>query len=802
MTDYPELRESLKSLAGSVDHAAAWTQIEQRAARRRPLVSLWDRTTSRLAGLVASRRTVPASEEAAAVSGPVEERPDVRERASTPRRRSGLRVAVFASAAVILVAAITVGSLEAVKYLGEDQPILVITDDTLSPATTGQTTQTTASGATTAQSGSWERLQLGLGGGPVYALVMDPTDPAVLYATADKGLFKSTDGAASWSQLSVGERPYMVAVDPGSPTALYVSATDGFYKSSDGGATWTQVGSPGIGWSPQPWIDPATSPSTLYGSYWGVLYKSTDGGVSWREVTGQDAGGDWFGQEMAIDPSGHALYGFAGMEVGAMLERSIDGGVTWEDVTSAIPAPVMSEVGLMEGEAAYTVFVDPKDTSRLYLYNRSDSGPAYVSSDQAQTWSELSGPELDWVRAVSHAAPGTATAAIEAAAGFLSDFNGTVTDASSGAIRSAESWGVVVDPTNPSVLYVPSDQGVYKSIDQGATWNKASEGLTDPLVRSVLVDPASPTTIYVTTSASMIKSTDGGASWSTILECSLGEVGRYVALAPSSPSRLYARTSYDFFRSDDGGATWTLLGIPPGELRLVASDRPDTIFAHGEYFNPPGNSLYLSTDAGAEWNLVAGLPAFPVRVMAEAPDDPSTLYAGVLNPSGEGSTSNGVFKSTDGGETWAPAGERSWGGGVSALAIDPQNPLTIYAVQDARGGGGNDDVQTFWRSSDGGETWGQIDVEGLSDHVLSLLADPRTPDTFYAVTETADAALIVYRSTDGGLQWQAMGEVLPTAGLDDPAESDEPCVQIDPAPGAGLYAATGQGLYKWVPGGE
>ena len=65
-------------------------------------------------------------------------------KASAPRRRSGLRVAVFASIAVVLVAAVAVGSLEAVKHLGKDQPILVITDDTLSPATTGQTTQTTA----------------------------------------------------------------------------------------------------------------------------------------------------------------------------------------------------------------------------------------------------------------------------------------------------------------------------------------------------------------------------------------------------------------------------------------------------------------------------------------------------------------------------------------------------------------------------------------------------------------------------------------------------------------------------------
>ena len=115
------------------------------------MVSLWDRTTSRLAGF---RRNSPSFDEAASAA-PVEERVgDEKQRVapkpSAPRRRSGLRIAVFASIAVVLVAAITVGSLEAVQHLGKDQPIVVITDDTIgiSPGSTGQSTPTTAAEAT------------------------------------------------------------------------------------------------------------------------------------------------------------------------------------------------------------------------------------------------------------------------------------------------------------------------------------------------------------------------------------------------------------------------------------------------------------------------------------------------------------------------------------------------------------------------------------------------------------------------------------------------------------------------------
>ena len=81
-----------------------------------------------------------------------------------------------------------------------------------------------------------------------------------------------------------------------------------------------------------------------------------------------------------------------------------------------------------------------------------------------------------------HSAPGTPAGAMEAAAAFLRDFTGTVTDPSSGDKVDVVSfaWGycdeVVIDPGDPSVMYVPTIRGVYKSNDQGKTWNRATAG--------------------------------------------------------------------------------------------------------------------------------------------------------------------------------------------------------------------------------------------------------------------------------------------------------------------------------------
>ena len=382
-----ELRAKLKRLVPAMPPARAWPKVQARAQSGAGVV-----TTAATRGIAGEAETASSGAAPKAAKTRLNEgRPVNRD----GRHRSAFAYAAISFAVLVLLGGLGTGIFEAVTRLGKEQPILVITDDTLDPATPGQTTQTTQ-GAPTIWDGTWQQVPLSVDGGSVSVLVMDPTDPAVLYATtdqgplfatADQGPYKSTDGGVTWTPVSAEQSARMIVVDPGSPSTVYriISGSGGvesaftggdgaLYTSVDGGSTWTKVSErPGYPdhqmW---PWwqllIDPSTTPSTLYGVcpvYWANpgtrLFKSTDGGHTWEDLTDELA--FTFGvSHLAIDAAHHTVY----VNVGDGLVRSSDGGATWEDLSAGLPAGLGS-ASAPGSRSGLAVFLDPRDPSRLYL---------------------------------------------------------------------------------------------------------------------------------------------------------------------------------------------------------------------------------------------------------------------------------------------------------------------------------------------------------------------------------------------------------------------------------------------------
>ena len=212
--------------------------------------------------------------------------------------------------------------------------------------------------------------------------------------------------------------------------------------------------------------------------------------------------------------------------------------------------------------------------------------------------------------------------------------------------------------------------------------------------------------------------------------------------------------------AEAGVNVWTSNG-PAGEsIQALAIDptSPSTLYAGssncGTYVCHAGSAtggVFKSTDGGESWTRAnAGLPTvftLNVEALAIDPVTPSTLYAGLWWRSALGAVHSGLFKSTDGGGSWT---ETNWGLAsgsftfVLALAIDPLTPSTLYA-------GTNDGVT---KSTNGGGSWTKVLSGTASRDVTSLAIDPVTPSTLYAA-HAATASCT--RARDGGASWSLSG---------------------------------------------
>jgi photosystem II stability/assembly factor-like uncharacterized protein len=340
---------------------------------------------------------------------------------------------------------------------------------------------------------------------------------------------------------------------------------------------------------------------------------------------------------------------------------------------------------------------------------------------------------------------------------------------------------LAIDPASPATLYAGTNGGgVFKSTNGGGSWRSLSVGVTNSLVFALAIDPTTSSTLYAgTLYGGVFKSVNAGGSWTAANAGITNQQVFALAIDPASPTTVYAGTSLGtVFKSTDSGANWSAASLRPAnvctgtfncDVRALAIDpaAPGTLYAGTE-----GSGLFGSTDGGVTWNALSTLAASSIEAIAVDPKTPTTVYAGTRD---YGTGNGGVFKSTDRGATWAAANSGLADADVFALAIDPINPVNLYA---GTAGGG------LFKSTNGGGSWNPSNTSLTSTYPQVIAIDPATPTTVYAGTTEGP-----FKSTNAAASWSAI-HVGFTARL-------VFAVAVDPSTPANLYAgALRGGVFK------
>ncbi|HTU34018.1 MAG TPA: hypothetical protein VMF66_09470 [Candidatus Acidoferrum sp.] len=340
-----------------------------------------------------------------------------------------------------------------------------------------------------------------------------------------------------------------------------------------------------------------------------------------------------------------------------------------------------------------------------------------------------------------------------------------------GPFRGGRSNGVTGVPGQPDVFYFGSvGGGVWKTIDAGRTWQPIFDQEPIASIGAIGIAPSDPNLVYVGTGEAdmrsqisfgdgMYKSTDAGKTWTHIGLDNTRQIGR-VLVDPHDPNRVFVAAlghSYDanpdrgVYRSTDGGATWQKV--------LYKNENVGAIDLN---FDPRDSRTIYAT----LWNTRR---------------PPWSIYPPSYGPG------SGIFKSTDGGDTWQQLtnGLPTQGVGRIGIAVSPSQADRVYAVVDAKDGG-------IYRSDDAGASWhlmsNQRRVWERGWYFGNIVVDPKNPDDVY-VSDTC-----VYRSTDGGKTWN------PFRGA--PGGDDYHQLWIYPTDPNRMIVASDQGTVVSVDGGK
>lgn len=529
---------------------------------------------------------------------------------------------------------------------------------------------------------SWTKVGESLDVNTVYTLLIDPNEPRYAHCgTAAGGLYTSTDGGLSWDGLFTGVNENVVrsiVADPlpGGPRyAALLGPGGGLFRSSDYGQSWNHADE-GLDKEKILSVEiDETNPAVLFsGSIHGVIYRSLDAAENWDAMFSPLP--DTFFLTLEVSPTNPDIVYAGAYGLNGGIFKSDDGGDDWSSVNTNF---ISNEV--------FTLSVHPGNADVVYAGTNMG---LYKTTDGGDSWRELGSGMMS--ATINQMTFGDLNTLYVAA----SDWQGGLYQATD----LGEHWMKIGSSELPQnvycfhyslsekVTYVGTDRGIYRSFDDGATFDLQVVGLGTFETNWLGEHPGRAEIMLAGTSSGLYASSDQGASWAhqghgleTVEIYDLIEV-------PIGSGDLLVGASNGVYRSNDDGDTWrsTLLASNVVDIDSHPVD-PDIVFACSK-----GRGVYWSNTGGAShWRKKnQGLTDLDVSALIVSEADANVLFVATLN--------EGLFKSTDLGDNW-----ESYNNGLpckylQSLAQDPMDSRRLLV------GTRNNGIYTYVENIDIPET--------------------------------------------------------------------------------------------------
>ncbi len=629
---------------------------------------------------------------------------------------------------------------------------------------------------------NWTEEGPGNMGGRINTVAVHPSNEDIVYVGFSiGGVFKTTDGGASWNPifddqlfLAIGH----IVIDPNNPETIYVGTGDpnisgrpfignGIFKSVDGGQTWQHLGLTEQRIISKIILHP-TEPNTIYAATMGLpfernnkrgLYKTTDGGLTWEQIlfVNQETGII----DLVIDPSNPDVIYAAGWNrirnnsesfvtgLDARIHKTTDGGNTWTILGNGLPLGNFSRTGL----AISTT--NPQKLYALYVDSTYNLHHVYKTENGGNNWSVVP----------------TETNGLDASAlgGFGWYF---------GKIR--------INPVNDDEIYILGVD-LWRTRDGGMSWTTATPAWWNYEVHADKHDLVFSNTgkMFLATDGGLYRSDDDGSNWMDIENIPANQFYR-VAYNPHDPTGYYGGMQDNGTSGGDASMfnTWPRIFGGDGFQPVFHPQNQDIFYVETQNgnirqtLNGGGSFAYFTNGLSGtkEWDQ----PYFM------SVHDPDILYTGIQNIyRASGTSGQWVAISDD-----LTDGDNSFNRrpAISALAESTLTDQLLYA-------GTNDG--NLWLSSDAGTNWNEITGSLPNRYITSLETSPNVANRVF-VTHSGykdnDNFPHIHRSDDLGNSWIPIAGNLPALAINS--------IFIHPERNDSLiFVATDGGVYATIDAG-